>query len=92
MLAANNPVRTEYMSHIKKYQQSGLSVADYCKQNGIDAHKFKYYKSYQPKPRRKSIKPPGFAKVNVTPKSKHCPYKIDPCWLAELIHNLHVIK
>ncbi|PIP91541.1 MAG: hypothetical protein COW79_01855 [Bdellovibrionales bacterium CG22_combo_CG10-13_8_21_14_all_38_13] len=87
-----NPLRAEYMAHIKKQKLSGMSIKKYCAANNLVEHKLSYYRSY-PLKTKEPITKAAFASVKIKPltmdKSQD---KIDPVWLAEFLNKLLVIK
>ena len=89
-----NPQRAEYMKHVERQKSSGLSIKKYCEQNNLAEHKLSYYRSYKTKHGPAKPASPAFASVQITqPAAKHLSVvapKIDPVWLAKLIHNLLV--
>ena len=87
-----NPQRAEYMKHVELQKASVLSIKKYCEQNNLVEHKLSYYRSYKTKPGPVKSAAPAFASIQITkPAAKASNIvtpKIDPVWLAKLIHNL----
>ena len=90
MSPKTNPKRAKYLAHIERQKESGLSVKKYCLEHDLSDKQFIYYKSYK----LRSSTPKRFAALKVKqvtgPKaaSRNNVYRVDPAWLAELIHNL----
>lgn len=69
MSTTDKPSQEFWLKHIKCWQSSKISQADYCKRNKIIVHRFGYWKrKLIPLDAVPSKNPsPGFARVNVVP-------------------------
>lgn len=91
-----NPLRQEYLDHIKRQKNSGMSIKKYCLEHELIPHKFSYYQAYKIKTKQ----PPSFAAVTLKSKSQDFKEankslekpKVDPVWLGQLINSLLDIK
>ena len=91
-----NPIRQEYLDHIKKQKSSGLSIKKYCQEQELVPHKFSYYQTYKKKPTKLSELSSVFASVKLKKSTQdmskanksYISSKVDPVWLAKFIHSL----
>ena len=99
MSTPKNPIRDEYLSHIKSQQSSGLSIKKYCKANNLVPHKFAYYQSYILEKDPKEPRSTNFSMVKVSLPKKDSAKSleqdlstrlslIDPIWLGKFVNSL----
>jgi hypothetical protein len=96
-------LQQHHIKHIKNWQAGGLTQADYCQQNGLNAKTFsRWFRAYQqssqatePKLIPIKIKPdsalpdPEILRLRLSGgQSLELPSTIPPRWLAELLQCL----
>ena len=80
--------------HAKAYQDSGLSIADYCKANSVNIGQFKYYwqriKESLMGSKKMEAANPQFTPVTVLPKSLPNKSKVagDPSFILEFPNGI----
>ncbi len=96
-----NPLREEYLAHIKKQKNSGLSIKKYCLEHDLIPHKFSYYQTYKTKTKVSPKQSSTFVSVKLKSRSRDFQKanksslekpKVDPVWLGQFINSLLDVK
>lgn len=75
------PLSQFYQQHFNTWKESGLSQAEYCRQNGLSRHRFGYWK-------RKLSKTENQVEFVLLPAN--LPEQGSPCSLGETSSSLHL--